>query len=35
MTTLVIIIKREALLSTGAHGEMIQDFLSLFIHVKK
>ena len=35
MTTLVIIIKQEALISTGAHKELLQDFLSLFVHVKK
>ena len=34
MTTLVIIIKLEALLSTGSHGELLQYFLSLFVHVK-
>ena len=34
MTTLVIIIERESLLSTVAHIELIQLFLSLFVHVK-
>ena len=34
MTTLVIIVKKEALLSTGTHGELLQAFLSLFVHVK-
>ena len=34
MNTLVIIIEQEALISTGAHGEPLQDFLLLFVHVK-
>ena len=34
MTTLVIIIKREALFSVGAHRELLQVLLSLFVHVK-
>ena len=34
MTTLVIIIKLKVLLYTGAHGELLQYFLLLFVHVK-
>ena len=34
MNTLVIIIEQEALISTGAHEEPLQDFLLLFVHVK-
>ena len=34
MTTLVIIIELEALIFTGAHGELFQYFLSLFLHIK-
>ena len=34
MTTLVIIIELEALIFTGAHGELFQYFLSLFFHIK-
>ena len=35
MTTWEIIIEREALLSTGSHGKLLQAFLLLFFHVKK
>ena len=34
MTTMVIIIEQKALLSTGAHRELLQTFLSLFVHEK-
>ena len=34
MTTLVIFIEVKALISTGSHGELLQDFLFLFVHVK-
>ena len=34
MNILVIIIKRELLISIGAHRELLQDFLLLFVQVK-
>ena len=34
MTTLIIIIEREALISIVSHEELLQAFLSLFVHVK-
>ena len=34
MITILIIIKREALIYTGAHRELLQDFLSMFVYVK-
>ena len=34
MTTLVIIIEQEALISAWAHEELLQPLLSLFFHVK-
>ena len=35
MPTLVIFIKREALISTGAHRELLQAFLLMFVHVNE